>query len=114
MSADDAREIIRTIRQEVETATEVMLSAAETGLRDLGAARTGQETAFDRLEQLLCAILEACAFQDITGQRLAKLEEMIGTATAQPFGEDGLLNGPALPGAGLDQAAASSLIGDAP
>ncbi len=113
MSAGGAHEIIGTIRAEVEAATDVMLSAAEKGLRDLTAARSGQEAAFDRLEQSLCAILEACAFQDITGQRLSRLEEIIGAGSAPPSGGDALLNGPALPGAGLDQAAANGLIGDA-
>lgn len=114
MSADDADAIVRTIRREIEEAAEVMLSAAEKGLRALAAARGGQEAAFDQLELTLCAILEACAFQDITGQRLSRLEEVVGTDRLRPMDEEGLLNGPALPGAGLDQAAANGLLGETP
>jgi hypothetical protein len=111
VSADEAREIIRTIRSEVEQAADVMLSAAEKGLRDLNTARGGQAAAFDSLERTLLAVLEACAFQDITGQRLSKLDAMIGAAPIGSGGGGVLLNGPALPGQDLDQAAADALMG---
>ncbi len=88
----------------------MMLSAAEKGLRDLESARAGQAGGFDALEQTLCAILEACAFQDLTGQRLSKLDLMIADAAPQRAPADRLLNGPALPGQGLDQAAADDLL----
>jgi hypothetical protein len=111
VSAEDAREIIATIRSEVEQAADMMLSAAEKGLRDVGAARQGSATALDSLEGMLFAILEACAFQDLTGQRLSKLESMIGSALVGPVPVDPLLNGPALPGQDLDQSAADALFG---
>ena len=110
MAQDEAHEIVSTIRREVEQAADVMLSAAEKCLRDLGAARSGQAAAFDSIEQTLCAILEACAFQDLTGQRLSKLEAMLAVAPLQDVGGDPLLNGPALAGEGLDQAAADRLM----
>ena len=110
MAAEEAREIIATIRREVEQAADLMLSAAEKGLRDIAAARAGQGAALDSIERTLCAILEACAFQDLTGQRLSTLEKMLGTTTLQAVPADPLLNGPALPGQGLDQEAADAFF----
>lgn len=108
-------ELIALIRSDIEGAGEAMVSAAEKALRDLAAARTEDAgEALDRLERTLCAILEACAFQDLAGQRLSKLEALLadtppnGAAAADP-----LLNGPAGPGQGLDQAAADALLEDA-
>jgi hypothetical protein len=112
MSELEAREIIETIRREVEQAADMMLSAAEKGLRDLGDARSGRAAAFDSVERTLCAILEACAFQDLTGQRLSRLEIMIGASPPTAV-MDPLLNGPAPLGEGLDQAAADAIIAHA-
>lgn len=110
MAETEARAIIATIRREVEQAADHMLSAAEKGLRDLGAAREGQTAAFDNIERTLCAILEACAFQDLTGQRLSKLEMMITDVGLRAAPVDTLLNGPALAGEGLDQGAADAIL----
>jgi chemotaxis regulatin CheY-phosphate phosphatase CheZ len=106
----EAREIIATIRQEVEQAADMMLSAAEKSLCGLEAARSGETFALDMIERTLCAILEACAFQDLTGQRLSKLESMIGAIGLRAAPVDALLNGPALAGEGLDQHAADALL----
>lgn len=105
MSNSDARTIIKVIRDEIETATDALLSGAEKALRDVASARDGDAGALDRVEAALCAMLEACAFQDLTGQRLSKLDDMISTADIPSAPSDPLLNGPALPGQGLDQAA---------
>ena len=105
MSNSDARAIIQVIRDEVESATDALLSGAERALRDVAAARAGDAGALDRLESTLCAMLEACAFQDLTGQRLSKLDGMVANGTLAEAPDDPLLNGPALPGQGLDQAA---------
>lgn len=110
MAGETAREIIALIRADIEQAADMMLAAAEMGLRDVGSAREGQTAALDRIERTLCAILEACAFQDLAGQRLSKLEGAIGASGPLPDGEDPLLNGPAAPGQGLDQAAADALF----
>lgn len=112
MPESEARAIIATIRREVEQAADHMLSAAEKGLRDLTAAREGQSAAFDNIERTLCAILEACAFQDLTGQRLSRLEAMIGAVGLRAAPVGSLLNGPALAGQGLDQSAADSILAD--
>lgn len=110
MAESEAREIIATIRREVEQAADSMLSAAEKCMRDVNAAREGQPGALDSLERTLCAILEACAFQDLTGQRLSKLDSMIETTAFHASIDDPLLNGPALAGQGLDQSAADALL----
>jgi len=75
-------------------------------------------------------IIESCAFQDITGQRLSKAVKKIDQARAtdeikravvcnsadtiedEADDEAGLLNGPALPGAGLDQEAVNELLAE--
>jgi chemotaxis regulatin CheY-phosphate phosphatase CheZ len=106
----EAREIIATIRREVEQAADMMLSAAEKCLREVGAARSGQPAALDNIERTLCAILEACAFQDLTGQRLSKLNTMIAAVGLRAVPIDPLLNGPALAGEGLDQGAADAIF----
>ncbi|WP_419898097.1 hypothetical protein [Roseomonas sp. USHLN139] len=90
--------------------------------------------AADALFAATTRIYEACAFQDITGQRIAKvvtalqtIENRIGKARAQMAAEnvppppapaqpaavppgDGLLNGPQLPGAAISQSAIDALF----
>jgi hypothetical protein len=110
MEGEPARELIAAIRAEIELAADSILSAAETGLRHLQAAREGQAGALDRIEQILCALLEACAFQDLAGQRLTNLEARISTVGPAPAG-DPLLNGPAAKGQGVSQAEADALMG---
>jgi len=74
------------------------------------------------VEEKCLAVLEACSFQDITGQRITKVVETLLTledklaalsgllgeeAEAEPEaaleGDAVLLNGPAMPGEGVDQ-----------
>ena len=86
----------------------------------------------DRIGDATTRIYEACAFQDITGQRIAKvvsalqaIEARIGRARTRLLlreagaplteaqaktPEQGLLNGPALPGAGISQSAIDALF----
>tara|TARA_R110002124_G_scaffold45004_1_gene136563 strand:+ start:5425 stop:5793 length:369 start_codon:yes stop_codon:yes gene_type:complete len=111
MTDDTAGEIIATIRREIEEAADVMLTSVETGLEQVAAAREGDDAALDRIQQILFAILEACAFQDLTGQRLTKLRDMLSAASFEAVEADPLLNGPALAGQGLDQASADALLG---
>jgi hypothetical protein len=110
VSVGEAREIIAAIRSETEQAADSMLCAVEKGLRDLAGAREGRKGALDSVEEALCTIMEVCAFQDLTGQRLSRLESMIADMRIGSTGGDPLLNGPALPGTGLDQAAADDLF----
>jgi chemotaxis protein CheZ len=82
----------------------------------------------------LNAIYEACSFQDLTSQRIVKVQRMLGfieskletlldklgisrdeMASASTVGEmsekeQGLLNGPSMPGSGFDQSDIDSLF----
>lgn len=106
---ETVQELLAAIRADISLAADSLLSAAEMGLREVQAAREGQTAALDRLEQVLCALLEACAFQDLAGQRLSKLEACIDLTARSS--DDPLLNGPALQGQGLDQSAIDALMG---
>lgn len=106
-----AGELIAVIRAEIEDATDAILSAAEAALDKVAAARKGSGEALDEVERLICSMLEACAFQDLTGQRLSQLSSMVGRK-GEPADSDGLLNGPAMPGAGLDQAEADRIMNE--
>lgn len=106
------REIIVAIRQEVEAAVDAILAGATDGLGALAAFRTGDPGAAERLEAGLLQILEACAFQDLTGQRLTLLDDALSAGPPPDRPADPLLNGPALSGRGLDQAAADRLLSE--
>lgn len=108
---DQAATLIATIRDELAAAAEALIAAAEQGLAQAARARAGDGRALDELEATLCAILEACAFQDLIGQRLTRLEGL-SLGLAPPL--DPLLAGPAARGEGLDQAAADRLLSDGP
>lgn len=102
--------LLAQIRQDIEEAAGVLLGSAEGGLKELGAVRAGDAAAAGRLETHLVQILQACAFQDLVGQRLGQLNGMLAAPSSAPVDADPLLNGPALEGQGLDQAAADRLF----
>lgn len=102
---------IGALRQELFESADAILFAAETGLQRLSAHRRGDAAALGDIERLLCAVLGACAFQDLTGQRLDKIERRLA---GERSGPNDLLHGPALRGEGLDQAAADALFADEP
>ncbi|MEO1200000.1 MAG: protein phosphatase CheZ [Pseudomonadota bacterium] len=92
----------------IMTASEAILGCEADTLEDYRAAVEGE----------VMKIFEACSFQDITGQRITKvvetltaIESRLGEVTSEdasdahpPSCPDAhLLNGPALPGKGLDQ-----------
>jgi chemotaxis protein CheZ len=97
-------------------ATHTILDACER----LEALELGAADAPLRLAEQTTRIYEACAFQDITGQRIAKvvnaleaIERRIGRARAGLTTEvaaSPLLNGPQLPGAGISQSDIDSLF----
>lgn len=78
------------------------------------------------VEGEMMKVIEACAFQDITGQRISKVvatlnlieKRLIGFAEEHPRmaaddkapSDDDLLNGPALDGDGLDQSDIDALL----
>lgn len=125
---EDAKEEITAAQREMEVAVNSMLTVAE---RLMARENASGETEGQSLEADYFAIFEACGFHDITGQRLSKALGKIDQASAiheakahhrtigtEPGAgldavnpdEDGLLNGPALPGAGLDQDAVNLLL----
>ncbi|RZJ96084.1 MAG: hypothetical protein EON88_08555 [Brevundimonas sp.] len=81
--------------------------AAEQLLEHLGRALPMAET--EALKGELVAALEACAFHDLAGQRLAVFAAAL-MGLARDVDDDPLLNGPADRGAGLDQAAIDRLL----
>lgn len=114
--------------KETEEATHSIMAAAEGlmgwqgNLADLAPA----------IEQACLKIYEACAFQDITGQRVRKvvgtihhieerlerLVQLLGPEVGEmredrPTGDKALLNGPQLAGQGIDQAAVDAMMVDA-
>lgn len=94
---------IMVIRAEIDRAAGVILTATTEAMLLVGACG-GAPTKIAQMEEKLHTILEACAFHDLVSQRFDQL--------AAPS-EDPLLNGPASPGEGLDQAAADRLFDDA-
>ncbi|MBS0295627.1 MAG: hypothetical protein JSR45_04895 [Proteobacteria bacterium] len=109
MGDPEAHRALEAIRTEIDGAANVILTEAEASLRSLAGARQGVEPSLAELEGSLGRILQACAFHDIVGQRLAELRRMLSTPDAA-LARDPLLNGPALPGEGLDQAAIDALL----
>ncbi|MBW8302599.1 MAG: hypothetical protein K0M78_01355 [Brevundimonas sp.] len=106
----EAREILGLIRQEIETAVDAILTAATAGLQDLSEPGEGDAAMAERLERHLLQILESCAFQDLTGQRLERIEALLVGAPPTAPPKDPLLNGPAMGGQGLDQTTADRLL----
>ena len=112
------------VTQATEAASNAIMSAAE----EIMSADRSDLDAFQALvDEKMIVIFEACSFQDITGQRIAKvvrtlkhIEERVGAIadrlkvegeTETETGETAeerrrrelILNGPALPGKGIEQ-----------
>jgi chemotaxis protein CheZ len=111
-------------------ATNEILDACET-FETISSELGGEMS--DRIQGATTRIYEACSFQDITGQRITKvvstlksIEDRIeaivsafadrvpgearGAPKPAPAGEAALLNGPQLPGNGVDQAEIDRLL----
>ena len=134
----EASEELDSVVQATEAATSDILACAERiqemawTLREQGV----ESEVCDLLDANATEVYTACSFQDVTGQRTRKviqvlryLEERInamigiwgldGTMAAEAAekraadGDKALLNGPALPGQGLDQADVDIVMGPA-
>jgi chemotaxis protein CheZ len=70
-----ANEELGTVVRTTASATHDIMAAAE---EILGADDTSLEGYRARVEAKMLAIIEACSFQDITGQRIAKVVEALG------------------------------------
>jgi len=106
---------IGDIRHILDQAVDQLLSAAEHGLTAVRASPPDLTT----LEAVLTAMLQIASFQDLVDQRLTRVYGLLQAQdvvkptppppTPPPPDAD-LLNGPALHGSGLDQAAADRLF----
>ncbi len=127
------------IVQATEDATNTIMEAVETNIELLASLRTGvrdgrHQAVLDRMAANQNRIIEACSFQDITGQRVSKVvkslayvEERVNNlihiwgkdaldretiaAECAKSGEDALLNGPQDPETALAQAEIDALFG---
>ena len=112
---------LEAIVKSTEEATGTIMDAAEA---IMGA--DASEAVMDHCTR----IIEACAFQDLTGQRITKVVLTLTTIedrlhsldtawggvrdakAAEPLGDERFLNGPALEGEGHDQAGIDALFDD--
>lgn len=106
----DAERQIQAINVDLRMAADKIMGMTLRALSLMDIVCDGEAPAAKALRFELCAILETCAFQDLTGQRLTRLSDTIAGAAPSP---DSLLNGPADAGEGLDQAAADLVFGNA-
>lgn len=119
------------VTQATEAASNAIMAAAED---IMGADRSDPEAFQALVDDKMIVIFEACSFQDITGQRIAKvvrtlkhIEERVGAIAERlkvegevmPVAEETdaerrrrelILHGPALPGHGIEQNAVDSLL----
>ena len=102
---------IEVIHRELRIAADAILDATTAAMELSITARAGGREAFDALDAMLLAILEATAFEDLAGQRLARLSASLSGRSRI---EDPLLNGPADAFEGLDQDMADSLFSPGP
>jgi chemotaxis protein CheZ len=133
---EDATVELDAIVSTTEQATSEILAAAESvqeiawTLREQGT----ESSVCDQLDTLMTQTYMACSFQDLTGQRIRKIVNVLNflearieamnliwgkheTAAASaeaPAMEASLLNGPALPGKGLQQFAVDEILGPQP
>jgi chemotaxis protein CheZ len=128
-----AGEELETIVRETESATNIIMAAAEEML----SLSTETPEAFKiAVDERSMRIIEACSFQDITGQRIRKvvgtltfIEERLarlhaiwgpdiqdadGAPEDQPQGDAALMHGPQLHGEGVDQSGVDELFASAP
>ena len=98
---------IEALRAFLDYACDRLMTEAERGLA-LAASTPGSGDAFG---EVFSEIMSQCAFQDLAGQRLSRIADMIsgGVLDARPDAD--LLHGPA-DGGGLDQAASDALFHD--
>ena len=106
--ADLVMDELASLRTSLEAAAEDILGVIEKALAYTAQLEDPQVRV--DLDMLLFAALEACAFQDLAGQRLSNVARLLAGITAPV---DPLLAGPQRAGVGLDQSAADALFGGA-
>ncbi len=133
---EDATVELDAIVSTTEQATSEILAAAEQ-VQEIAWTLREQGTepgVCDRLDELMTQTYTACSFQDLTGQRIRKIvnvlnflearieamnliwgkHETMAVAAEAPAMEASLLNGPALPGQGLQQFAIDKILDPVP
>lgn len=123
-----ASEELDAVLNTTEEATNNIMNACEN---ILGIIKGAEPDIFNKVENNVVQIFEACTFQDITGQRIQKVssclkqidektasilgsqkEEKQDTSETQNGSDDILLNGPALPQNSLSQEDIDKLLAD--
>jgi hypothetical protein len=107
-----AMEELDALRLDMAVAVHKIFDAAQSGMARLDAEGDKYFYVYGELKQLFCIVMEACAFEDLANQRINKLEQRLSGASPPASGDARLMNGPALHGHGLDQAAADALFAD--
>jgi chemotaxis regulatin CheY-phosphate phosphatase CheZ len=130
---DASRQIDAVVKMTDEAAETIMATAEEI----MGCEDIGEEVLAKTVRPACMRIIEACSFQDITGQRISKVlktlltieehfarlqaawdvsDDELKKANSNGAGEgktdDELLNGPALEGEGIDQNQVDALFDD--
>ncbi len=132
----DATVELDAIVSTTEQATSEILTAAEQ-VQEIAWTLREQGTepgVCDKLDELMTQTYTACSFQDLTGQRIRKIvnvlnflearieamnliwgkHETVAVAAEAPAMEATLLNGPALPGRGLQQFVVDEILDPVP
>lgn len=126
---DKAKTQMQAVVEATESAADLIMTRAEDCLN--APPSETAEAYRERVTNACLAIIEACAFQDLTGQRIKKVMTLLGAIDTrlaaleaelgEPFGSeqddvelglirDALLQGPALPNGGLSQKDADALL----
>lgn len=96
---------VMAIRHLLDSASESLLTAAETGLT----LSTSIDPEPEKLQILFGEIIQLCMFQDLAGQRLSRIASEISKDTSDTRPDADLLEGPANTD-GLDQAHADRVF----
>lgn len=107
MTIDAALAEIEALKAALDEACDRLMAQAEAGL----AVVSGPTPDPDRLSTIFSDILSLCGFQDLAGQRLDRLADILAGGSSDARPDAHLLNGPANAG-GLDQSAADALFDD--
>ena len=96
---------IEALKASLDEACDQLMTQAETGLTLASASPLDR----DSLTAVFSEILSLCSFQDLAGQRLSRLADLLSGDAGDTRPDAHLLNGPANVG-GLDQSAADALF----
>lgn len=98
---------IEALKTGLDETCDLLMTQAETGL----ALASQPAPDVSRLSAVFTEIMSLCSFQDLAGQRLGRLADLISGAGADDRPDAHLLNGPANRN-GLSQSAADALFDD--